>query len=430
MRKRLLLFMMIVLAGGFAFFPSDKEAQAKKVYTQEKPDDPAIKASFTADGKTYESDNVADVWRRVSGKSNAVFKLYADWDIREPIEIGGSYNKLTIDLNGHRLRRITDGRSRNGCIIRINGGELTIKDLPSSQGIGKGGVLTGGNSKNSAGGIHINGGKLIMNGGSVNGNATDDDGGAISIEGGGSATLVGACFNNNYADDSGGAIYLKNGSLTAKNCVFDRNKADDNGGAIAVNSDNVKLINVIMQNNFADDDGGALWVNDKKVYLSGGLIKYNMADYGGGVYVDSRYDINIQGKLIIQDNHTTSNDVSNLCLQDGALSSAKIYSGGLLHGSMVGVNKTRSLSSSGYTAVVETSVFQEKTCFKADRGKLVMPKGKTEKVIYMATAIGDAKFGPLIAVALVLLAVVTLIIVSLRRKKAMSTEADGEEESL
>ena len=239
MRKRLLLFMMIVLAGGFAFFPSDKEAQAKKVYTQEKPDDPAIKASCTADGQTYESDNISDVWRRVSGKSNAVFKLYADWDIREPIEIGGSYNKLTIDLNGHRLRRITDGRSRNGCIIRINGGELTIKDLPSSQGIGKGGVLTGGNSKNSAGGIHINGGKLIMNGGSVNGNATDDDGGAISIEGGGSATLVGACFNNNYADDSGGAIYLKNGSLTAKNCVFDRNKADDNGGAIAVNSDNV-----------------------------------------------------------------------------------------------------------------------------------------------------------------------------------------------
>ena len=419
---------MAALAGTLLLLPSGKGAWAKEVYQQEKPENPAVKVAVKLDGKIYEFDNIEDGWNKISRKKNVEIKLYADWDIKRRIEIGGSNSRLTIDLNGHTLRRLTGSKASNGEVICVGGGgDLVIKDLPSSQGSGKGGVITGGNNKGSGGCIRVVKGSLTMNGGTIRGCSASDDGGAITIEENGTVNLTGVFFQNNSAGDSGGGIYVKKGTLTARNCAFHGNRAEKYGGAVAVNSEGTKLFDVVMQNNKADKDGGGLWVNAKKVYLSGGTIKYNMADYGAGVYVDSAYDINIQGKLVIQDNRTTSGYLSNLCLQDGWFSSAKIYSGGLLHGSKVGVNKTKSLSSSGYRAVVSTTQYQERTCYTADRGKLIMKTGKMEKVIYMASAFGEMNMAPFIIIFLELVAAAVVIVLALRKKKERMKKAEGEE---
>ena len=318
--------MMTASAAFFILSPLGKGAQAKTVYEPELPEYPTTKVEVMAGGRTFGYDNFDDGWRKVGEVGESVMKLYADWDIKEMIDIGSRYNNLTIDLNGHRIRRVGGGRSETTGVFRINrGGKLIIKDLPSSKGLGKGGVITGGNRKKSGGAIYIDGGMLTMNGGTIRDCYSNDDGGAICIENNGSANLTGVFFKDNKANDSGGAIYFKKGSLTVRDCAFHGNRAGDYGGAIAVNAPGARLFDVEMMSNKAEKDGGGLWINDDKTYLSGGTIKYNMADYGGGVYVDSRYDINIQGKLVIQDNQTTSGYKSNLCLQDGWTTHARIY---------------------------------------------------------------------------------------------------------
>lgn len=408
-------FLMIFAMAGAS--SSDKQALAQET---DSVSDPSIVATVEKNGQRTEYKKVDEAWKALSGKKGSVMRLYKDWDTSSAIAVGSGYAGVILDLNGHTIRRKTDGKTRDGEVISINSGaDITIQN----------GTITGGNSKNGAGGINVSGGKLTMNGGTIRGNATTDDGGGIFLKGG-TTELTGVSFRENKAGDSGGGIYFKDGSLTVRSCSFEKNTAGDNGGAIAIKNENAKLFDVIMLNNKADDDGGGLWVNANKTYLSGGTIKYNMADYGGGVYVDSAYDLNIQGKLVIQNNQTTSKERSNLCLQDGLFSSAKVYSGGLMPGSKVGLNKTKSLSSKGYTAVVGTSWYQEVLYFSADRGKLIQPNRKEEKVIYMATAMGKLSLAPLFVIALELIAAAAIIVIAVRKRKRRNQIANGEEDGL
>ena len=409
-------FLMIFAMAGSS--PSGKQALAQET---DSVSDPSIVATVEKDGQRTEYKKVDEAWKALSGKKGSVMKLYRDWNTGSAIAVGNGYSGVTLDLNGHTIRRKTNGKTRDGEVLSINSGaSITITN----------GTITGGNSKNGAGGINVGGGKLIMNGGTISGNATTDDGGGLLLRAG-SAELTGVSFRDNKAGDNGGGIYFKQGSaLTVRSCSFEKNSAGKNGGAIAVKEEYAKLFDVIMLNNKADSDGGGLWVNANRTYLSGGTIKYNMADYGGGVYVDSAFDLNIQGKLVIQNNQTTSRERSNLCLQDGWFSSAKIYSGGLMPGSKVGLNKTKSLSSKGYTAVVNTSWFQEKLYFTADRGKLYQPKGSINKVIYMATAMGELNLAPFFVIALELIAAAAIIVIAVRKRKRRIQIANGEEDGL
>ncbi|MBR6229226.1 MAG: hypothetical protein IKQ97_05765, partial [Eubacterium sp.] len=148
MRRYQKAMVITALAAVFVLSPFSKGAQAKTVYEPELPENPAIKVEVMIGGRTFEYDNIDDGWKKAGGAEAPVMKLYADWDIKEMIDIGSRYNNLTIDLNGHRIRRVGGGRSETTGVFRINrGGKLIIKDLPSSKGLGKGGVITGGNRK-------------------------------------------------------------------------------------------------------------------------------------------------------------------------------------------------------------------------------------------------------------------------------------------
>ncbi len=276
-------------------------------------------------------------------------------------------------------------------IIDSRSNEYTAFDLF------KGGAIQNGANTNRGGGIVVaDNATLNFNGGTILNCVSTDDGGAISITGSGSKlnvdggsfygnrtydasgecdggavyssdatlTISNSVFEGNYAEDSGGAIYANNGNLTATSVLFNsntsleeggavfadgslkttmtkckflrNNSSGDDGGAVYCDSSNgTYLKDCEMYYNHSSSEGGAVYINADKVFVLGGTYQYNTADeYGGGIYVDSMYDINASGKVIIQDN-TSKGKASDLCLQDGTSTTAYLYCGGFYEGSSI-----------------------------------------------------------------------------------------------
>ena len=261
----------------------------------------------------------------------------------------------------------------------------------------KGGTIQNGSNSDRGGGIVVaDNATLNFNGGTILNCVSDDDGGAVSITGSGAKlnvnggsfygnrtydssgeccggaiysddaqlTIANSTFEGNYAEDNGGAIYVNDGSCTITDSLFKSNSSIEEGGAIFADGE-VKCTFTkctFLQNDSTDDDGGAVYcdsdsgtyfydckmcynhssseggalhINGDKVFIIGGTYQYNTADEnGGGIYVDSMYDLNAAGKLIIKDNKCENND-SDLCLQDGVASTAYLYCGGFYEGSSI-----------------------------------------------------------------------------------------------
>lgn len=271
------------------------------------------------------------------------------------------------------------------------------KDAYTVSKLFKGGAIQNGANAERGGGIVVSdNGTLHFNGGTILNCVSTDDGGAISITGSGAKlvvdggrfygnrtydasgeccggaiysedaalTISNATFEGNYAEDNGGAIYIDDGSCnvtgsafysnsakeeggavftdgesksTFTKCVFQRNDSTgDDGGAVYCDSNSgTYFYSCQMRYNHSASEGGAIHVNADRVFVIGGGYQYNTADeYGGGIYVDSLYDLNIAGELVIQDN-TCKDKQSDLCLQDGTASTAYLYCGGLYEGSSV-----------------------------------------------------------------------------------------------
>ena len=265
-----------------------------------------------------------------------------------------------------------------------------------------GGVITGGWGNNGAGLIDIKNGELVMTGGSLINGATNEDGGAIlahnvsgmnmnisnvrfvgnstqnssdkchggaiRADGSGTITLYNCSFEDNYSENNGGAIYVEDGitmnitrttfsgnrckdnggavysnatgSAIYDDCTFYNNHADGSGGALYTNKDgSTELRDVEMLCNSAGNEGGAWYINAWKTFMYNVKIEENTSSgKGGGVYVDSYYDTNLQGLMIIRNN--TSNKearTSNLFLQTGLgdSSQARFINGGCNPGSEV-----------------------------------------------------------------------------------------------
>ncbi len=137
-----------------------------------------------------------------------------------------AYNiTVTIDLNGHTLRRNLGSPISNGYIIYNSGNSanMTIKD---SYG---GGTITGGKNNPYGGGICNYGGTMTIEGGTVTGNTATDDGGGIANFG--TLTISGGIIQNNTATDDGGGIY-NNGPLYLEGGTITGNTASSKGGGI------------------------------------------------------------------------------------------------------------------------------------------------------------------------------------------------------
>ena len=200
-------------------------------------------------------------------KKGSTLTLYEDVRVNSRIYIYGSI--LTIDLNGHYIRRIADWHSQNGEAIWVgNGAKLTIIDSQKDKEwklddktYVKGGYIVGGSSNNGAGGIHVR----------------EDS----------TCTMINCGICNNYTTDHGGGVYVKgNGKFVMNNgyivnCGTENSDDDAHGGAI-YNEGYVELNNVLIDRCYADDNGGAIYDNGGKMHLNNVELSNCRARTGAG----------------------------------------------------------------------------------------------------------------------------------------------------
>lgn len=265
--------------------------------------------------------------------------LEQDVVIQDQLDVSGYNKKITIDLNGHCLRRDTGNKKvkNGGLFIVRKGTRLIIKDSnPTSYGYRgiRGGVITGGASTNGGGAFTlINGGALEIQGGTIYKCITDDHGGAIKLEGEGlyqpdfrmtggriyfcqtvgawsnchggaiyanyaKVDVRNAKFDSCYSEDNGGAIYLENGTFSLDGVTFSGNHCADLGGAVYIDQpdgQNVQVEDIVVDvdnrvyidncrfsNNEAKDDGGALYVDDCVFCMIRGSVFNKNRAYGDG----------------------------------------------------------------------------------------------------------------------------------------------------
>ncbi len=289
-----------------------------------------------------EFDSVSEAWKNAVSIANKtdeiVITLGEDWAEDESLIIKYGQH-ITLDLNGHYIKRNRNHEMvSDGNVFRVRQmAVFTLRDSnPKSAGYDgvKGGIITGGASSNTGGGVHIDEfGEFHMEGGTIYDCITDADGGGVNVSGNtkdtkfimtggriyscktidsvnncygggvylenGEVTISNATIDDCYSEDDGGAIYSERGTITLNNVVFTGNKAHEDGGAIYTALDTEKeksttlhAYDCIFANNHADENAGAVKINDNPP--DGGAVIFHNCKFrnndavekGGAVYIN------------------------------------------------------------------------------------------------------------------------------------------------
>ena len=229
------------------------------------------------------------MWNTAMTGTSATVILYADWESSYGTRFGSGAgfiydgvpnipagHEVTIDLNGHNINRNLEFAVEHGEVIHVaSGGTLNLTD--TNLEMGNIGMITGGNSTDSAGGIYIEAGAAVnMWGGNIVGNKTDVSGGGVLLAGEGSTFSM-----------SGGKIA--------------RNTAQQCGGGVAVSDGVCKLISGEVSENIGQD-GGGFYAQAGELIISGGTVSSNTAVHGGGVLLNNTAAFTLKGKAAVQNN--------------------------------------------------------------------------------------------------------------------------------
>lgn len=291
-----------------------------------------LREDGTVDSVRYYKD-FASGWDYATecAKSNffdrVVVTLYADWNTNEYGAVTIPSNaRMTLNMNGHTINRgLGKNNQNNGEVICVNNGadliinggkegDAFVKPGENTENIPMG-KITGGNSDNGAGGIHIHDeARVTLNNVNIVENTTDDDegagiaayDGAVLIMNGGSISnnllwcsfhsydypdgslylndstaylngveFVGNQFAGNYSA-GGVAIYAADSTLIAENCTFKENGNRDAvyqgrvpNNVIELDEGSIELINCV----FEDNGTPGLTSGAEMVELRGGTIK-------------------------------------------------------------------------------------------------------------------------------------------------------------
>ena len=272
--------------------------------------------------------------RALSGGNGVHIRLANDIQLGRYLNINGR-ERVTIDLNGHKLYRSLDEHRSDGHVIYSEATyDLT---LISSE---PGGCIEGGMANN---------------------------GGAIYIQNGSKVTAENVTFRNNSAADHAGAIW-NNGTFTATNCTFENNTANDVGAIYnAVTSDGAgtaTLTGCTFTGNAGTAGAGALAnaLGATVMTIDGCTITGNTADtYGAGIWNGGT--LNMKGAIKVKDNTNAGGMVSNVYLKRGKV----ITVTGSLAGSKIGVEmeSVTGTFTSGYNSY--NNGVAPNTIFTADR---------------------------------------------------------------
>ena len=209
-------------------------------------------------------------------------------------------SNVTLDLNGHTLRRNLNATDRNGHVIEIFGGGTLI--LQDNAG---GGTISGGRAVNG-GGI-CNYGTLFFLGGTITNCNASEQGGGIKNNSGCNVLVAGgvihACWSPQGGGicNNGGTVIISGSTIsgcTADNITLSGANGGGRGGAIWNNA-TLSMGEATITDNRAHYEGGGIFSCAGTTKLSSGTtITNNVALDGGGIYVDDSATAEITGVTI------------------------------------------------------------------------------------------------------------------------------------
>ena len=305
MKKILAIIMVVCMMAGVLYVPALAAEPASDVVIRVSAltKDGTVIAIENSDYKTFVEGWEAAVLLATNPDlmdqnhyERIVVDFYADWKADKEGKFGDSdlegiqydtilvpaNTKMTVNLNGHTIDRgLGDKNENNGEVICVSdNADLIINGGKSGDPIVRAdtevknvqlGTITGGNSDNGAGGIHIqDGAKVILNNVNIVGNVTDDDDGAgIAVYDGASLYMSGGGFINNrnhsfsrsYYKAQGGAIYVDDSTVEFHNVLFRNNQFTyETGFGVAIYA---YRSTVTLDECEVVDNGH--WIEDKKL---------------------------------------------------------------------------------------------------------------------------------------------------------------------
>ena len=235
------------------------------VFVPEKSDFTDFKDGWVA-AATYAKNSE---WKNQNRIARVVVDLLADWNAEGSLGSSGEgisdgaicfpmNTRITLNMNGYTINRGRTEWDWNGEVIYIReGANVIIND----------GIITGGNSGNGAGGIHIDGKATVtLNDVHVVGNVADDDHGAgIAIHDDAILTMNGGSLENNIVDGKegrtgeffGSGIYVYKSTAILNNVDFIGNqftKTESSGAAIYATGSEVTVNECLFDGNGIKDD--------------------------------------------------------------------------------------------------------------------------------------------------------------------------------
>ena len=267
--------------------------------------------------------------------ARVIVDIYADWNANENGEFtkeffnGKGFNwdaiyfqpnvRMTLNLNGHTINRGLTENEYNGEVMYIDeDAEVIIND----------GTITGGNSDNGAGGIHIDGARVTLNNVNIVGNIADGDNGAgialydcatLKMNGGSIADNI----NDSMVDAWGAGIYAANSTVILEGVTLRNNQfmsAAHSGAAIALNRSNLTMNDCSVIGNGTMDNArgtvGSLSTIDCGAYSEVDIKNTSFTGNGiaAAVYSTTRYTalLNVVGPVSLESCTVTGNTVAYL----------------------------------------------------------------------------------------------------------------------
>jgi hypothetical protein len=178
---------------------------------------------------------------------------------------------MTLNLNGHKIDRAKKGPNNNGEVLYVSANADVIIS---------GGTITGGNSDNGAGGIHIkDNAKVLLNDVKVDKNkSSGTNGAAIAVYNGATLVMNGGSLSDNVMKYDVivillpiipcypyGTLYVEDATATLNNVTISDNTVgtpDAEGAAIYADSSTVTLNDCVVSGN----------INNEKVHYAESVI--------------------------------------------------------------------------------------------------------------------------------------------------------------